>query len=1189
MITENDLQISNKSYINKDFPVIYNEIMDLAKKLSYKFDPETSNESDPFVVILKLLAFIGDKMNYNVDKNVLERFMPSATQESSMRDLCSMMGYNVKYYIAPTTSVTFKYVGGDLEGKSFVLKKLDTILTDDENEVSFVTTRDVSIYARNEVTDSVPVIQGVVKTLTTLTGEVVRLENLDDNLRIYFPEKMVAQNGVFIDGGTIDAENEWTYVDNLNVTPPNSYVYTFGYDSTRRLPYLQFPDDIASLIGSGLTIRYVLTTGVDGNIKARTLTKISSPTSVDTTDGSTSITLTSSDGDNLIVKNINASINGNNPESIDVAYSNFKKTVGTFDTLVTCRDYMNYIYNLKDVDEIYPLVSNVLVADRRNDYNYSNNIVTYNQYGQTTINAILLNGDDEPEINAFDLILYTMNPIKTYDTVAFENSFRHLGDNNEIEAKLEESKCVSHDYKQLKPTDVFAFKNYYKLDAKISTTYKVNAIERADILNNVNQALIKNFNAREVDFGYEIPYDILLRVIENADVRIKIVSLAEPELETFVMYADDSEESLFTNNNYLELIAKNVLSGKAELFDYNELFNYDFGQQKISGSNMLYNDVIKVTSEVTLNPSTTGVVLKSNEVAQFITPSLITDVTYPYGINYYLKLNGANSLTANEEYQLQSGEYCILIYTDTNSNQVVVIYKGGDIIKTSTDLNTTKYEVEDLDHTQKMIKIKDNNVLQELRNLNITDWCGAIPNADGYMPTFMLGTQETLEHRILNEEVVDYPTYLYWSLNNEGNELMFDADGEYMLEEGEYLFKTDASFSDLISYGSGTVIKLSDDFVTTGIDWHCSKVSLEDISEDGILGMQDKFKYFDLDSSVSYFTMKEQIIYTAIEGDEVKSNDDSLTLDNDFVDVEGKEISINGEFIPSIAFGGGYVKGRSRLDIGAGPTIAQTLQENQTMEFTYLDSDDQEQTTTLGNGDSFNLSTIKQLGGGVDVDLRTINYLVGEDDEHRYINNDMYCYDIYPQGSLSRNASNYSSITLASGGSQLLTIPAIVDKKVMIMVYSSSDKITISSTGSGGTVKNYYTNDVYTNSKLNEGINIIELYNIETLTLTNGSSDSEVVVISKPRIINDESPLGYNPSFNLSSAEETTLRGLIQARDVNSEFYYTNYAENAKLIESDNYRDPHMFYDYNNVANKWTISEIDFSNSKIDIVRSSRV
>ena len=87
MIDEKTLQISNKSYINKDFQTIYPELVDIVKKLTDKWDPEATNESDPLVVLLKLMAFVADKENYNIDKNVLESFLPSATQETSFRNI----------------------------------------------------------------------------------------------------------------------------------------------------------------------------------------------------------------------------------------------------------------------------------------------------------------------------------------------------------------------------------------------------------------------------------------------------------------------------------------------------------------------------------------------------------------------------------------------------------------------------------------------------------------------------------------------------------------------------------------------------------------------------------------------------------------------------------------------------------------------------------------------------------------------------------------------------------------------------------------------------------------------------------------------------------------------------------------------------------------------------------------------
>ena len=63
-------------------------------------------------------------------------------------------------------------------------------------------------------------------------------------------------------------------------------------------------------------------------------------------------------------------------------YNNFKKTIGTFDTLVTCRDYANKIYQLTYSDiNTNALVSNVQVSDIKDDINFANKIVSFDQFG----------------------------------------------------------------------------------------------------------------------------------------------------------------------------------------------------------------------------------------------------------------------------------------------------------------------------------------------------------------------------------------------------------------------------------------------------------------------------------------------------------------------------------------------------------------------------------------------------------------------------------------------------------------------------------------------------------------------------------------------------------------------------------------------------------------------------------------
>ena len=68
MITNKDLEIENISYTNKDFGQIYPELLELIKKMTDKWDPEATNESDPGIVLTKLVAFVCDKLNYNIDR-----------------------------------------------------------------------------------------------------------------------------------------------------------------------------------------------------------------------------------------------------------------------------------------------------------------------------------------------------------------------------------------------------------------------------------------------------------------------------------------------------------------------------------------------------------------------------------------------------------------------------------------------------------------------------------------------------------------------------------------------------------------------------------------------------------------------------------------------------------------------------------------------------------------------------------------------------------------------------------------------------------------------------------------------------------------------------------------------------------------------------------------------------------------
>lgn len=376
MLTKNEISTLNLSPTKKDFVQIWNELLEISSKLSERWDPTSTNESDPGIVILKALTGIADKLNYNIDKNTLEAFMPTAAQEDSMRKLCDMLGYTMKYYQSAKTDVVIKYYNSDpsVEEQAAIDKGLlipkFTVITNTDQDISYFTTNQTPVY----ITSTNPSC-----TIECMEGQLVKCESINDNYsitvnqisennRFYLPETQIAENGIFIynifyneqEGNEVLSDGTpWEKVDNLNTQPGGSRVYKFGFDSYEGRPYIEFPEDYSELFSDGLFIYYTRTNGTNGNISSHTLTQLEVPTLTEWSEVSS---------ESFTADNIFAASTGANPETIQQAYNNFKKTIGTFDTLVTCRDYMNKVYTMLDSNG-KPYLSNALVTDIRNDLN----------------------------------------------------------------------------------------------------------------------------------------------------------------------------------------------------------------------------------------------------------------------------------------------------------------------------------------------------------------------------------------------------------------------------------------------------------------------------------------------------------------------------------------------------------------------------------------------------------------------------------------------------------------------------------------------------------------------------------------------------------------------------------------------------------------------------------------------------
>jgi len=571
-MTQYERCLSNLSYTNKDFGQIYPELLDLAKKISYKWDPSLSDESDPGVVLLKLAALMADKNNYNIDKNILELFPLSVTQDTNARQLFEQCGYYMQYYKSATATVSFAMKSepeisqsdlsilspNDLEidlslqanHRTYVIPMF-TMISDIDNEVIYTTLADVMLRTDGETKD-VPAIQGIITDFTINGETTITVNNIDYNNRLYLSGLNIPSNGIFIadDSSTTSVFNlnDWKQVDNLMLQPVGTKCYKFGLTADGSSCYIEFPDDIENIIGKGIRIKYVLTNGSDGNIGKQRLKQFYADTTVkiyinsfNVQDG---VLLTS---DNVSITNVEEAINGFNPESIDTAYKNYQKVKETFKTLVSRQDYENFMYSAE-------LLSNGFVCDRTNDPQSSYKVIDVNTKNDvtqllTTVVKTTSDNQSHDEMTAFDLRLYGFSYIGIpTNGEQFEKTFTVINPNDEspdwntVLAGIDDVKFVQHNFIKSNHERIMMIKNKFPINSRIIPLSKLTATEEIDVLKNIVTALCKTLNSRVINFGESADYSLIYDTIMAADSRIRAVTLDEISYETYAVYMDQNDK-----------------------------------------------------------------------------------------------------------------------------------------------------------------------------------------------------------------------------------------------------------------------------------------------------------------------------------------------------------------------------------------------------------------------------------------------------------------------------------------------------------------------------------------------------------------------------------------------------------------------------------------------------------------------
>ena len=743
----NNQYIDTTSYTNKDFRSIWPELLELVTDLTDKWDPNNSNEADPGVALLKLQAFIADKLNYNIDKNTLEAFPSSVTQRGNAQKLYDSLGYELKWYKSAKTGVHFKFINpisdSEITEDTGVVTfniPVFTQISDSENKIIYTTLESAVLDTDNNTQTEfeIDAIEGPIESFLINGSDKITINNLDADYRLYFTEPMIASNGIFINN--IGLNDFWEPAFNLESTNAGRKVFKFGVLPTTNQCYIQFPQDAAELFGQGINIHYVISSGSNGNIRAKFLTNFAQEypdNGKDDLDNSYSL--------NKYIKviNLNGTTSGQDPETLESAYKNYQRTVNTFSTLVTLQDYFNAIYNSEKV-------SNVVVTDRLTDFNASYKVKNRSAVGVRD-ELFATNTENGLSMNAFNLAIYPLNKVmNVYDAQTYANTFKTSTEaQRDAKNVVEDSKSVQHDWAPINSSvlSAFLFKNMIGIGGQVITYQKVSTSEAKQIIDKIKSKLYETYQSRNIEFGKDLQVDDIIETIKNADSRVKDFIIDDPTYYTDVMYADNSQLNLMRSYSdpisnlrledlQIEIIARNILAGVTPLFLFDTDTTYSYTMKPVGSYDLIttgnpnshqikyddnnesltlnlksvpnikdpvkesYKDISAITSQVNVPFTGEGYKLKTNETVFMYAPSYISKAQISTYLNVCIKDTNTEdpieSIPANSLYQLKPGQTLYVSETVFDKNQ-----SSANLFATNTKyLPTSAADIDNIKNKQ---------------------------------------------------------------------------------------------------------------------------------------------------------------------------------------------------------------------------------------------------------------------------------------------------------------------------------------------------------------------------------------------------------------------------------------------------------------------------------------------------------
>ena len=404
--TEKDyFQRGMVKYTSRDYESIMEDFREMVPKLtelwkpaplkytttSYYDDGKTEKEvwnpeaySDPGVILWSCLASVADMLGVNLDWLANEVYAPSVSQRKDAQRIFSLIGYELGWYTAARTEVTFVNTSDsvitldfgfnganfctlnaytDISGTSRVitynLLPLTSTYGDAETRSSRVTTSgDINIFVDS---DTVTLDPGDTTTRVAIEGDLrsymISVESVKkNNYIITLPSQHVDTTAIWIKAKSSRnaddfLETQWVQCSNPSefTLPEPRFAVTYDYYSNAQIQISNYLNQLDNYDSNYLVIYWFDCMGMLGCVGEDVLSNYLQANGTNE-DYESAGMFAIHNLSNTVEWPHTHTVTGKSPETAREAYLNSRNFINTFDSLITLPDYNRFLNREPGVD-----------------------------------------------------------------------------------------------------------------------------------------------------------------------------------------------------------------------------------------------------------------------------------------------------------------------------------------------------------------------------------------------------------------------------------------------------------------------------------------------------------------------------------------------------------------------------------------------------------------------------------------------------------------------------------------------------------------------------------------------------------------------------------------------------------------------------------------------------------------------